>query len=123
MEELNRKTGSLSSVIVQQQQRIAELEGSLREALRQNEKLKPLLEFIASFESQEELQTFLDLLKTSSTINFPEHKLKLVLERLEGNQDKRLIVSEIFQEVWEKISEQTIEAPQGFQKPTNCSRC
>lgn len=64
------------------------------------------------------MRTFLDLFKGSSIIRFPEQKMRLVLDmplktgktlkKLENKNDKRVFVSEIFQEVREKFSEQTL---------------
>lgn len=89
--------------------RVAELESTLEDAVRMNEVLAPLTEFITSFKSRDEMQSFLDLFKRSSVIRFPEHKLRLVLEKLDDREDKWVMILEIFQEVWDKMTEQTIE--------------
>lgn len=89
--------------------RVAELESKLGEALRTNKTLEPLTEFMNSFKSREELKSFLGSFKSASVIRFPEHKLRLVLEKLEGGEDKRVIITEVFHDVWEKLSEQTLD--------------
>jgi len=89
--------------------RVAELESKLREALRTNETLEPLTEFMNSFKSREEMQSFLASFKSASVIRFPEHKLRLVLEKLDDQEDKWVMISELFQDVWEKMTEQTLD--------------
>ena len=85
--------------------RVAELEGKLEEALRNNERLEPLTEFMNSFKSRDELETFLDLFKASSVIRFPEHSMRLILD---ASEDKRVIITEIFQQVWDELAKQTL---------------
>lgn len=58
-----------------------------------------------SFKSRDELEMFLDLFKTSSVIRFPEHSMRLILD---ASEDKRVIITEIFQKVWEELSRQTL---------------
>ena len=53
-------------------------------------------------------RSLLDLFKSSTVIRFPEHKLRLILDKLEDNEEKRMIITEIFQEVWEKLTEHTL---------------
>jgi hypothetical protein len=89
--------------------RVAELESKLEDALRTNEDLAPLIELMNSFKSRDELHSFLASFKSASLIRFPEHKLRLVLERLDDQQDKWVMISEIFHEAWEKLTEQTVD--------------
>jgi hypothetical protein len=51
------------------------------------------------------MQRFLDLFKESSVIRFPEHSMRLVLG---ASEDKRVIITEIFQKVWAELSKQTL---------------
>jgi len=88
---------------------LASLENEIKASLSQREDLDPLTEFMNSFKSREEMQSFLDSFKNASVIRFPEYKLRLVLEKLEGREDKRVMISEIFHEVWEKLTEQTLD--------------
>jgi hypothetical protein len=89
--------------------RVAELESRLQKALTTNKRLAPLTEFMNGFKSRDELQSFLDSFKSASVIRFPEHKLRLVLEKLEGREDKWVMISEVFHEVWEKMTEHTLD--------------
>jgi integrase len=116
--QLQKENVSNKTIAEVMTKRVAELESILKETANQNEDLQPLLEFVDSFKSQDELQTFLDLLKTSSIIRFPEQKMTLVLDvplktgetlkKLERKNGKRIFVTEILQEIWEKFSEQTL---------------
>ena len=116
--QLQKENVSNKTIAEVMTKRVTELESKLKEALSQNEDLGPLLEFVNSFKTKEDLQTFLDLFKASSIIRFPEQKMRLVLDvplktvetlkKLEKKNGKRVFVTEIFQEVWEKFSEQTL---------------
>jgi hypothetical protein len=110
LEALNRKTDSLASVIAEQQQRIGELEQNLGDAQRRNEELEPLVEFVNGFESREELQVFLDLVRASSGIVFPEEKLKLLFEKLKGSEENRVLLTEMFRNVWTEVVVATVDA-------------
>lgn len=68
-----------------------------------------MTESMNSFKRRDELESFLGLFKSASVIRFPEHKLRLVLDKLEGREDKGVMISEIFHEVWEKMTEQTLD--------------
>ena len=115
--QLQKENVSNKTIAEVMTKKVTELESNLKETLSQNENLQPLSEFVNSFKTKEELQTFLDLFKTSSIIRFPEQKMRLVLDvplktgetlkKLEKNGN-RVFVTEIFQEVWEKLSEQTM---------------
>ena len=117
--QLQKENVSNKTIAEVMTKRVTELESKLKETLNQNEVLEPLVEFVNSFKSQEDLQTFLDLFKASSTIRFPEQKMKLVLDvplktdetlkKLESKNGKRVLITEIFQETWEKLSEQTLK--------------
>jgi hypothetical protein len=85
--------------------RVAELETELKDSLRQREGLEPLVEFVNSFKRRDELEMFLDLFKDSSVIRFPEHDMRLILD---VSEDKRVIITEIFQKVFEELSKQTL---------------
>jgi hypothetical protein len=61
--------------------------------------------FVNSFKSRDELEMFLDLFKTSSVIRFPEHNMRLIVD---ASEDKRVIITEIFQTVFEELSRQTL---------------
>jgi hypothetical protein len=110
LEELNRKTDSLASVIAEQQQRIGELEQALGDAQKRNDELEPLVEFVASFKSREELQTFLDLVRASSGIVFPEEKLKLLFEKLKGSEESQAVMTDLFRNVWTEVVMATVDA-------------
>ena len=84
--------------------RVAKLENELKDSLRQREDLEPLVEFVNSIKSRDELEVFLDLFKDSSVIRFPEHSMRLILD---VSEDKRVIITEIFQKVFEELSKQT----------------
>ena len=89
--------------------RFRNLEDAHEEVVKRNESLKPLTEFMNSFKSREELQSFLDSFKSASVIRFPEHKLRLIMEKLGGGEDRWVMISEIFQDMWEKMTEQTLD--------------
>ena len=103
-ENLTRKT--TADVMTK---RVAQLESKLEEAFKTNERLEPLTEFMDSFKSREEMQSFLDSFRSASVIRFPEHKLRLVLDKLDTKEDKWVMISEVFQDVWEKMSQQTLD--------------
>jgi hypothetical protein len=77
-------------------------------------KLQPLLEFINSFQDEKQLQLFMELLKTSSRIDFPEKgtfvKIDLSEELLEDIDKlaKRRRISR--QETVDKLIDEGIEA-------------
>ena len=89
--------------------RFRNLEDAHEDAIKKNESLKPLTGFVGSFKSPKELELFLDEFRGASVIRFPEHKLRLVLEKREGREDKRVLITEIFHDVWEKMTEQTVD--------------
>lgn len=66
------KVEALKNAIVHLQQQLTDQKLITDTISEQNAKLKPLMDFIDGFESQEKLQRFLDLLKSSSIISFPE---------------------------------------------------
>ena len=103
-ENLTRKT--TADVMTK---RVAQLESKLEEAFKTNERLEPLTEFMDSFKSREEMQSFLDSFRSASVIRFPEHKLRLVLDKLDTKEDKWVMISEVFQDAWEKMSQQTLD--------------
>lgn len=119
IEQLQKENVSNKTIAEVMTMRVSELENRLQDALKQNKTLEPLTEFVKSFESRENLQTFIGLFKTSSVIRFPEHRMRLVLDvptktgkilqKLTEEKGKRIFVTEIFQEVWEKLSEQTLD--------------
>ena len=103
-ENLTRKT--TADVMTK---RVTQLENKLEEALKTNERLEPLTEFMDSFKSREEMQSFLDSFRNASVLRFPEHKLRLVLDKLNNKEDKWVMISEVFQDAWEKMSQQTLD--------------
>ena len=103
-ENLTRKTAA--DVMTK---RVTELENALQDAVRTNEALEPLTEFMDSFKSREEMQSFLDSFRSASVIRFPEHKLRLVLDKLDNREDKWVMISEVFHDVWEKMTQQTLD--------------
>jgi len=103
-ENLTRKT--TADVMTK---RVTQLESKLEEALKTNERLEPLTEFMDSFKSREEMQSFLDSFRSASVLRFPEHKLRLVLDKLDNKEDKWVMISEIFHEAWENVTEQTLD--------------
>jgi len=109
IEQLQKENLTSKTVAEVMTKRVTDLKGELADALRQRQDLEPLLEFVHSFKSQDELQSFLDSFRSASVIRFPEHKLRLVLEKFEGRDDKRVMISEIFHDVWEKLTEQTLD--------------
>jgi hypothetical protein len=52
---------------------------------------------------------FLDLFKESSVIRFPEQSMRLVLD---ASEDKRVIITEIFQKAFEELAKQTLRTIQ-----------
>ena len=79
------------------QDAFAELRGLLKNKeqeimeLKDNQaKLAPLLDFVKGFETEEKLKRFLDLLKSSSVITFPQHETTLVRWDCEGELKERL---------------------------------
>jgi len=72
------KIESLKNAIVKLQEQLTEQKLITETISEQNIKLKPLIEFIEGFESEEKLQRFLDLLRASSVITFPQHETTLV---------------------------------------------
>jgi len=89
--------------------RVAELEDELKNSLSQREDLEPLVEFVNSFRNRGELEGFLDLFKTSSVIRFPEQSMRVVID---ASEDKKVIITEIFQKVWSELSKQTLNTIQ-----------
>ncbi|MFH0748834.1 MAG: site-specific integrase [Candidatus Bathyarchaeota archaeon] len=109
IEQLQRENVAGKTVAEVMTKKVTNLERELVDALRQKEDLQPLVEFAKSFKSHEELETFLDLFKTSSRIRFPEQGMLL----LSGvPDDKRVVVSEIvyevFHKIWENLSRQAL---------------
>jgi site-specific recombinase XerD len=109
IEQLQKENVANKTVAEVMTRRVAELENELKDSFGQRENLEPLTEFMNSFKSRDELQSFLDSFRSASVIRFPEHKLRLVLEKLEDGEDKRVMISEIFHEVWEKMTQQTLD--------------
>jgi hypothetical protein len=105
VEQLQKENITNKTVADVMTRRVAELENELKTSLRQREDLEPLVEFVNSFKSRGELEMFLDLFKDSSVIKFPEHNMRLILD---ASEDKRVIITEIFQKVFEELSKQTL---------------
>ena len=61
--------------------RMVELENELKASIRQREYFESLTEFVNSFKSRDEMQSFLDSFRKASVIRFREHKLWLILEK------------------------------------------
>jgi hypothetical protein len=91
--------------------RVAELENELKDSLSQRENLEPLVEFVQSFKSRGELEGFLDLFKDSSVIRFPEQSMRVIID---ASEDKRVIITEVFQKVWAELSRQTLSTIQKY---------
>ena len=108
IEQLQKENVTHKAVAEVMTRRVTELEQELQEALRQREDLTPLVEFVNSFTSRDELERFLDVFKTSTVIRFPEHKMQLVIDHLEGGESKRMMITEIFHEVFEELAKQTL---------------
>ena len=109
IEQLQKENVANKTVAEVMTRRVTELETELKASLSQREDLEPLTEFMHSFKSREEMQSFLDSFRSASVIRFPEHKLRLVLEKLDDREDKWVMISEIFHEAWEKLTEQTLD--------------
>jgi integrase len=105
IEQLQKENVTHKTVADVMTRRVAELENELKDSLRQREDLEPLVGFVNSFESRDELEMFLDLFKDSSVIRFPEHNMRLIVD---ASEDKRVIITEIFQKVFEELSKQTL---------------
>jgi len=105
VEQLQKENIANKTVAEVMTRRVSELENELKTALRQREDLEPLVGFVNSFKSRDELERFLNLFKESSVIRFPEHDMRLVLN---ASEDKRVIITEIFQKVFDELSKQTL---------------
>jgi integrase len=108
VEQLQKENVTHKAVAEVMTRRVTELEKALKASLRQREDLEPLMEFAKSFKSRDELERFLDVFRTSSVIRFPEHKMRLVIDYLDGGASKRMMITEIFQEVFEELAKQTL---------------
>lgn len=82
----------MKNTVVKLQEQLTEQKLIIESISEQNIKLKPLIEFIEGFESQEKLQKFLDLLKSSSVISFPQHETALVRWNLSPELQERVKV-------------------------------
>jgi len=102
IEQLQKENVTSKTVAEVMTKKVTDLELELVDALKQRKTLEPLVEFAKSFKSREELEKFLDLFKTSTTIQFPEKGMLLVSGVPE---DKRVLVSGIVYEVFHKILE------------------
>jgi hypothetical protein len=109
VEQLQKENIANKTVAEVMTRRVAELENELKASLRQREDLEPLVEFVQSFKSRDELESFLDLFKTSSVIRFPEQSMRVILD---ASEDKRVIITEVFQKVWAELSRQTLSTIQ-----------
>jgi integrase len=109
LEQLQKEHVTNQTAAYVMTKRVVELETKLEAALKITEQLEPLTEFMRSFKSRKELHSFLDLFRHASILRFPEHKLRLVLEKLEGSDEKWVMISEIFHEVWENMTEHTLD--------------
>jgi len=105
IEQLQKENVAHETIADVMTKRVAELEHELKDSLRQRENLSPLVEFVNSFKSRDELERFLDVFKTSSVITFPEHSMRLILD---ASEDKRVIITDIFQKVWDELAQQTL---------------
>lgn len=76
-----------AKLIEELREQLAERNEELNVLRETAEKLQPLLSFINGFESEEKLQRFLDLLKSSSVISFPE--ADTVLHRMEVSDEEK----------------------------------
>jgi|GEM_PF-1080554 len=72
------KVESLKKAIIKLQGELSEQKLITDTLSEQNIKLKPLIEFVEGFESEEKVQKFLELLKSSSVVAFPQHGTTLV---------------------------------------------
>jgi integrase len=109
IEQLQKENVANKTVAEVMTRRVAELEHELKASVGQREDLEPLVGFVNSFKSREELERFLDLFKESSVIRFPEHDMRLVLD---ASEDKRVIITEIFQKAWAELAKQTLRTIQ-----------
>jgi site-specific recombinase XerD len=116
IEQLQKANVANKTVAEVMTRRVTELENELKASLSQREDLEPLVAFVNSFKSRDELEMFLDLFKTSSVIRFPEHDMRLVLD---ASEDKRVIITEIFQKVFDELSTQTLSTIQKHVKKGN----
>jgi len=105
IEQLQKENVVNKTVAEVMTRRVAVLENELKASFRQREDLEPLMEFVQSFKSRGELEAFLDLFKDSWVIRFPEHNMRLIVD---VSEDKRVIITEIFQKVFEELSKQTL---------------
>lgn len=105
VEHLQKENVANKTVAEVMTRRVTELENELKASFRQREGLEPLVGFVNSFKSRGELEGFLDLFKDSSVIRFPEYNMRLVLD---ASEDKRVIITEIFQKVLEELSKRTL---------------
>jgi site-specific recombinase XerD len=99
IEQMQKENATHKAVAEVMTRRVTELEKELKASLRQRAHLEPLVAFANSFTSRDELERFLDVFKTASVIRFPEHKMRLVIDKLEGGESKRMMITEIFQDV------------------------
>jgi predicted HTH domain antitoxin len=109
VEQLQKENITNKTVAEVMTRRVAELEDELKNSLSQREDLEPLVEFVNSFRNRGELEGFLDLFKTSSVIRFPEQSMRVVID---ASEDKKVIITEIFQKVWSELSKQTLNTIQ-----------
>ncbi|MEE8569879.1 MAG: tyrosine-type recombinase/integrase [Candidatus Bathyarchaeia archaeon] len=105
VEQLQKENIANKTVAEVMTRRVAELENELKTSLKQREDLEPLVGFVNSFKSRDELEGFLDLFKASSVIRFPEQNMRVIID---ASEDRRVIITEIFQKVFEELSEQTL---------------
>jgi site-specific recombinase XerD len=81
------KLEALKSAVTKLQEELTQQKLITETICQQNLKVKPLIDFIDGFESAEKLETFLNLLKVSSEISFPEHETTLL--RLDFSQERK----------------------------------
>jgi hypothetical protein len=105
VEQLQKENIANKTVAEVMTRRVAELENELKDSLGKREDLEPLVEFVQSFKSRDELENFLDLFKTFSVIRFPEQSMRVIID---ASEDKRVIITEVFQKVWAELSRQTL---------------
>lgn len=84
------KIGTLTTAIASLQEDLTTQKQITEAISQQNIKLKPLADFVAAFQSPEELQRFLDLLKSSSVVSFPEHNIGIVNWEISPELHQRL---------------------------------
>jgi site-specific recombinase XerD len=108
------KLEALKSAVTKLQEELTQQKLITETICQQNLKVKPLIDFIDGFESEEKLQRFLDLIKSSSEISFPESKTTLL--RLDFSQERKQwldekaraqgkTVEEVLREIVEKSEE------------------